>query len=126
MPTLAPLILVIDDEDDFRAILGHILARAGYRVEIASGGASGLGKLRELRPSLVICDLSMPDMTGLEVVRQAREEGDRTPVLMVTVRSQMSSVGEAMASGVDDYILKPFEPEDLLARVAQALRKCGK
>ena len=118
------LILVIDDEEDFRAILQHVLTKAGYRVVQASGGLEGLERFLEEKPDLVVVDLSMPDIDGFEVTRRIRSStrGGDTPVVMSTVRSQLLTVSEGLSVGVTDYVLKPFETEDFLARVGRALR----
>ena len=118
------LILIVDDDDDFRTILRHILLRVGYRVTEAANGTDGLDRFGREVPDLVLLDVSMPDMDGLEVCRRIRASKQRanTPVLMITVRSQLSSVAEGLQAGATDYVLKPFEPEDLVARVAKALR----
>lgn len=116
-------ILVVDDDADFRAILNHFLTRAGYHVDQADGGLEGLKRFDERPPDLVLLDLSMPDIDGLEVCRRLRatEKGRSTPVLMLTVRSQLASVSEGLEAGVNDYVLKPFEPKDLLRRIESVL-----
>jgi DNA-binding response OmpR family regulator len=122
MPSKAR-VLVIDDDDDFRAILRHFLTGAGYAVTEAPGGEEGLRRFGEDKPDLVLLDFSMPDINGLEVCRRLRasENGRSVPVLMLTVRSQISTVAEGLEAGVSDYVLKPFEPKDLLTRIQKAL-----
>lgn len=114
-------ILIVDDEEDFRAILRVVLERAGYRVLQGSNGAEGLERFAAEKPDLMIVDLSMPDMDGIEVTRRLRAQGHKTPILMLTVRSQILTVSEGLASGVTDYILKPFDKDDLLERVQRGL-----
>ena len=116
-------VLIIDDDDDFRAILRHFLTGAGYSVADAPGGEAGLERFAADPPDLVLLDLSMPDIDGLEVCRRLRktDAGKHVPVLMLTVRSQISTVSEGLEAGVNDYVLKPFEPEDLLKRIEKVL-----
>ena len=115
-------ILVVDDEPDFRVIVGAILTRAGYAVRLACDGNQGVAAFRERRPDLVLLDVNMPELDGISACRLMRAEpGSRVPILMFTVRSHLTTAAESMSSGADDYILKPFEVDDLLARIARAL-----
>ncbi|MDP3543012.1 MAG: response regulator [Elusimicrobiota bacterium] len=120
-----PLILIIDDEHDFRVICAHVLERGGYDTATAADGAAGLAAFAERRPDLVVLDGNLPDLDGIEVCRRLRKlpGGGAVPVLMCTVRSAVVSISEGLDAGVTDYVLKPFEMEDLLARVAGALKK---
>lgn len=120
-----PLVLIIDDEHDFRAICAHVLDRGGYDTAAAEDGASGLATFEDRKPDLVVLDGNLPDLDGIEVCRRLRKlpGGDKVPVLMCTVRSAVVSISEGLAAGVTDYVLKPFEMEDLLERVAAALGK---
>ncbi|MBI4370658.1 MAG: response regulator [Elusimicrobia bacterium] len=121
------LILVVDDEHDFRVIARHVLERGGYRVETASDGEEALRRFDALRPDLVVLDGHLPDLDGFEVCRRlrARPSGAKVPILLCTVRSALSTVAEGLAAGADGYVLKPFEMEELLARVAAALKGGG-
>lgn len=120
-----PLVLVVDDEHDFRAIVSHVLDRGGYDVVTAANGEDGLRLFADRAPSLVVLDGNLPDMDGFEVCRRMRAtpEGRHVPVVMCTVRSAVGTVGEGLEAGVDDYVIKPFEMEELLERVAKALEK---
>lgn len=120
-----PLILIIDDEHDFRAICAHVLDRGGYDTATAGDGAAGLAAFVERKPDLVVLDGNLPDMDGIEVCRRLRKlpGGATVPVLMCTVRSAVVSIQEGLDAGVTDYVLKPFEMEDMLARVCDALEK---
>lgn len=120
-----PLILVVDDERDFRAIVGHILERAGYDVVTAEDGASGLRTFTRCKPDLVVLDGHLPDIDGFEVCRRLRAtpDGERVPVLLCTVRSALSTVSAGFDVGATGYVLKPFEMEELLGSVAAALKK---
>jgi DNA-binding response OmpR family regulator len=118
-----PLVLVVDDEHDFRAICVHVLDRGGYDTATASDGASGLAEFAKSKPDLVVLDGNLPDMDGIEVCRRLRKlpGGQKIPVIMCTVRSAVVAIKEGLDAGITDYVLKPFEMEDLLQRVAAAL-----
>jgi DNA-binding response OmpR family regulator len=118
-----PLILIVDDEHDFRAICAHVLERGGYETTAAPDGAAGLAAFQERNPALVVLDGNLPDMDGIEVCRRLRKlpGGGQVPVIMCTVRSAVVSIQDGLDAGVTDYVLKPFEMEHLLARVAAAL-----
>ena len=120
-----PLVLIVDDELDFRAICAHVLDRGGYETATASDGTTGLAAFENFKPDLVVLDGNLPDMDGIEVCRRLRKlpGGDKVPVLMCTVRSTVVSIQEGLEAGVTDYVLKPFEMEDLLERVASAIEK---
>lgn len=120
-----PLILIIDDEHDFRVICAHVLERGGYDMAEAGDGQAGLKVFAERRPDLVVLDGNLPDIDGLEVCRRLRRlpGGEKVPILMCTVRSAMVTVSEGIDAGVTDYVLKPFEMEDLLERISDALKK---
>lgn len=126
--TERPLILIIDDEHDFRAICAHVLDRGGYDTATAADGTAGLSAFADRRPDLVVLDGNLPDMDGIEVCRRLRKlpGGGKVPVLMCTVRSAVVSIQEGLDAGVTDYVLKPFEMTDLLERVADALKKASK
>ena len=123
--TKRPLILIVDDEHDFRAICAHVLDRGGYDTVTAPDGTAGLAAFQERMPDLVVLDGNLPDMDGIEVCRRLRKlpGGDKVPVLMCTVRSAVVMIQDGLDAGVTDYVLKPFEMDDLLERVAAALEK---
>lgn len=120
-----PLVLIIDDEHDFRAICVHVLDRGGYDTVTAQNGAAGLAEFANRKPDLVVLDGNLPDMDGIEVCRRLRSMpgGQKVPVLMCTVRSSVVCVQAGLDAGVTDYVLKPFEMEELITRVAAALKK---
>ncbi|MFI5349990.1 MAG: response regulator transcription factor [Elusimicrobiota bacterium] len=120
-----PLILVVDDEHDFRAIVSHVLRRGGYEVVTAADGAEGLRRFKESEPDLVVLDGQLPDIDGFEVCRRLRAtaRGKTVPILMCTVRSALSTVAAGFEAGATGYVLKPFEMEELLESVADALKK---
>lgn len=123
--TRRPLILVVDDEHDFRAIVSHVLDRGGYDVVAAGNGEDALKMFEDYTPDLVVLDGNLPDMDGIDVCRKLRltEKGKTVPVVMCTVRSAVGTVGEGLSAGVTDYVVKPFEMEELLERVEKALKK---
>ena len=120
-----PLILIVDDEHDFRAICAHVLDRGGYDTVTAEDGMAGLAAFSDRKPDLVVLDGNLPDLDGIEVCRRLRKlpGGEKVPVLMCTVRSAVVTIQDGLDAGVTDYVLKPFEMDDLLERVAGALKK---
>jgi len=124
----APLILVVDDEHDFRAIIGHVLATGGYDVVTAGDGMDGLRVFAERLPDLVVLDGHLPDIDGFEVCRRLRAspEGATVPILLCTVRSALSTVAAGLEAGATGYVLKPFEMEELLEKVEAALKAAKK
>jgi len=118
----AKRILVIDDEFQITRVLKRSLAAHRYDVRTASDGESGLDLFRDFHPDLVITDLSMPEMTGIEVCREIRRASS-VPVIILSVRGEERTKVEALDAGADDYITKPFGMDELLARVRVALRR---
>lgn len=118
-------ILVIEDEKDYRELLSHILQKAGYEPVLASNGEEGLRAVAEGSPDMVLLDLNLPDTDGYEVCRRIREDPKRgkLPVIMVTVQSEMPNIVKGLRQGADDYLTKPFEAEEVLARVATLFRQ---
>mgnify|MGYP001612631442 CR=1 FL=1 len=116
-------ILIVEDESDFRDLIGHLLSEKGYDVDTAANGEEGLRLYGELAPDLVLLDVHLPDMTGFEICRKIRAEGPRatTPILICTVRSEVAPVAEGLGSGATDYVIKPFQVSDLLDRISAAL-----
>jgi two-component system response regulator MprA len=115
-------ILVIEDEDKILQFLQRGLTYEGYRVDTAADGAAGLGLARAEAPDLVILDWMLPGMDGLEVCRRLRAGGP-TPILMLTARESVSDRVLGLDAGADDYLVKPFEFDELLARVRALLRR---
>ena len=118
-------ILVVDDDAELRRSLQRILGLADYEVVTAGDGREALGVLSNGRFALVVLDLAMPPPDGLEVCRQLRAGGDRTPVLMLTALGAVGDRVEGLEAGADDYLVKPFAVEELLARVRALLRRAG-
>jgi len=115
-------ILIVDDEAHIVELVRLYLEREGFRVDSASDGAQGLRLNRELRPALVILDLMLPEVDGLEVCRQARAESD-VPIVMLTARDEDIDKIVGLELGADDYLTKPFNPRELVARVKAILRR---
>jgi len=115
-------ILVIEDEDRILQFLRRGLTYEGYRVETAGDGASGLASARETPPDVVILDWMLPGLDGLEVCRRLRAAGD-VPILMLTAKEAVSDRVQGLDAGADDYLVKPFEFDELLARLRALLRR---
>ena len=116
-------VLVVDDERAVRNALRRAFTLAGYDVAEADGGQAALSTLARSSPDLVVLDVLMPDVDGLEVCRRLRASGDRTPVLMLTARETVADRVAGLDAGADDYVVKPFDLDELLARVRALLRR---
>jgi two-component system response regulator MprA len=116
-------VLVVDDEPAVRNALRRAFTLAGYDVAEADGGESAVSMLAHKSPDLVVLDVLMPDVNGLEVCRRMRAAGDRTPVLMLTARETVADRVAGLDAGADDYVVKPFDLDELLARVRALLRR---
>ena len=115
-------VLVVDDDPKITQLLRRTLSLEGYRVRTADSGAAGLDAARSQQPDLVILDVLMPGMDGLEVCRRLRASS-ATPILMLTAKDEVGDRVEGLDSGADDYVVKPFALEELLARVRALLRR---
>ena len=115
-------ILIIDDDPQIRRVMKVILAGERYEVFEARSGEAALLKFREFLPDLVLLDLNMPGMGGLETCRSIREQSE-VPIIVVTVRREESEKVELLDAGADDYITKPFGKQEVLARIRAALRR---
>ncbi|MBD2865759.1 response regulator transcription factor [Paenibacillus oceani] len=118
-------ILVIDDDDKITSMLRRSLAFEGYSVVTANNGAEGLKQMLALEPNLLILDVMMPHMDGWEVCRRVREGGSQVPILMLTAKDEIADRVKGLDLGADDYLVKPFALEELLARVRSLLRRRG-
>jgi two-component system, OmpR family, KDP operon response regulator KdpE len=114
-------VLVIDDEPPIRKLLRMGLGTQGYRVIEAADGQSALDHMRE-KPDLVILDLGLPDMQGLELLRTMRTRDERVPIVVLSSRADETAKVQALDLGADDYVTKPFGMDELLARIRAALR----
>ncbi|GBD13287.1 Transcriptional regulatory protein KdpE [bacterium HR24] len=117
-----PLVLAVDDEPGILRLLKQELSAQGFRVLVASSGEEALRVAEEHRPDIVLLDVLMPDMSGLEVMRRLREQSNAA-VILVTARDTDMDKVRGLEMGADDYIVKPFSPEELAARVRAVLRR---
>jgi two-component system alkaline phosphatase synthesis response regulator PhoP/two-component system response regulator ResD len=115
-------VLVVDDERNIVQLVKLYLGKDGFRVEAAANGREALEKARSLAPDLVLLDLMLPEIDGLEVCRQLRKSGD-TPIIMLTARGDDVDKIVGLELGADDYLTKPFNPRELVARVKAVLRR---
>lgn len=115
-------LLIIEDEKKIARFLELELAHEGYRVLLAANGLDGLEAMLEARPDLVLLDIMLPGLNGIEVLRRLRKEST-VPVILLTARDELSDKVTGLDLGADDYITKPFRIEELLARVRAALRR---
>jgi len=118
-------VLVADDDDDILELVAFRLERAGYEVITARDGSQALAKAQEHRPDLAVLDVMMPGLNGYEVTRQLRaEEATRAiPVILLTARVQEADVSRGFEAGADDYLRKPFSPQELRSRVQAILAR---
>ena len=112
-------ILIVEDDEDVRALIAHKLRRAGHEVSEAGDGLEGLEVARASVPDLVVLDWMMPKLTGVEVSAEIRADTSLTQprILLLTAKSQDSDIAQALAAGADAYLIKPFRANDLLERV---------
>jgi len=122
---MAIKILAIDDEEDYRVILKDVLEGAGYEVRVAVDGEDALSALKSYSPEIILVDWMMPRMDGQSFVQSLRRSGAHkgVPVVMLTVKQTADDELDALHFGVDDFIIKPFAAEDLLARIRAVLRR---
>jgi len=116
-------ILVVDDDPRITDLLRRVLAYEGYSVVSAASGKEALNRTLERPPDLIVLDIMIPGLDGLEVARRLRAAGDNVPILMLTARDAVSDRVKGLETGADDYLVKPFAPEELVARVKALLRR---
>ena len=116
-------ILTVDDSRAVRMIVTKQIRDLGFDVEEAEDGLLGLAQMEETKFDLVVLDVTMPNLDGPGMLTQLRERGDQTPVLMLTSESKRSIVAGLMKLGISDYILKPFKPDELRAKILKALKQ---
>ena len=116
------LLLLVDDEKNIIELERLYLDKEGYEIQVAYDGKSALDKVRSLKPDLIILDLMLPGIDGWEVCRRVRQESD-TPIIMLTARDQDVDKIVGLEIGADDYLTKPFNPRELVARVKAILRR---
>ncbi len=118
-------ICIIEDEPALREQLAAALRRAGHTVDLAADGTEGLYALTEYPADLAIVDLGLPGLTGLELIRRVRADGRRLPILILTARDRWQDKVAGLDAGADDYLTKPFQFEELLARVQALIRRAA-
>ena len=121
---MAKTILLVEDEANLVELLKFRLENNGYNVETATDGKEGLNKIRHLRPDLVLLDIMMPKMHGYDVCKLAKSN-DRTkniPIIMLTAHAQSKDMQEAVKSGAEAFITKPFEPKELIEKIEKFLK----
>ena len=116
-------LLVVDDDRALRDVLRRALTLAGYEVRMSETGAGALAEVTSSVPDAVVLDIGLPDIDGLEVCRLLRREGNRVPVLMLTARDAVSDRIDGLDAGADDYLVKPFDIDELKARLRALLRR---
>ena len=116
-------VLVVEDDEDIAQVLQRSLRMEGYEVRLAFDGEAGLSEAKDFLPDLVVLDLGLPKLDGLEVARRLREGEDDVPILILTARDALESRVDGLDMGADDYLVKPFERQELLARLRALLRR---
>lgn len=116
-------ILIVEDERKIARFVELELKHEGYEVDYAGNGTEGLAKILDTDPDLVVLDVMLPEMSGIEVCRKAREEGVSTPIIMLTAKDDVMDKVNGLDNGADDYMTKPFAIEELLARIRVALNR---
>jgi two-component system response regulator MprA len=121
-PGRNPRVLVVEDDEEIAGVLQRSLRMEGYEVRVSGDGEAALTDARSFVPDLVVLDLGLPKLDGMEVARRLRAEDD-TPILMLTARDEVESRVEGLDTGADDYLVKPFDRQELLARLRALLRR---
>ncbi len=118
-------LLLVDDEENLRTMLAAALSHSGFDVVSASNGRDALTMTKEVLPDLILLDVMMPDLDGFEVCRRLRAEYVKVPIIFLTARDETSDKVRGLTTGGDDYLVKPFSLEELVARVEAVLRRSG-
>lgn len=123
IPSTKPIsttVMVVEDDNIVSTMLKHLLERRGYQIEIASDGRRAAEMIdSEVPPALILLDVMLPFVDGFELIRQIRRNGawEKVPIIMLTAKTREEDIVRALESGADDYIVKPFQPQELIARV---------
>ena len=120
-----PKLLLVDDETAIMDRLAPFLSRAGFDVKVAADGEAALKEVVSYNPDLIVLDVLMPRLDGREVLRQLRQKGDWTPIILLTQVGESAERAMALMEGADDYINKPFDPNELAARIKTVLRRAS-
>lgn len=118
-----PHLLLVDDDEAITGALGSFLERSGYRVTIAGDGLEAIASVARERPALVVCDVLMPRLDGREFVRRMRADDPTLPIILLTQVGESWERSAALDEGADDYLNKPFDPQELLSRIRAVLRR---
>ncbi len=117
--------LVVEDQPELRGQLSSLLKAAGFAVDAAEDGEEGLFQATELPLDIAVVDLGLPKLDGVELIRRVRKQGQNVPILILTARGRWQEKVEGLEAGADDYLTKPFQPEELIARVRALIRRKG-
>jgi DNA-binding response OmpR family regulator len=118
-----PLVLVVDDDEQIRKALERALRLEGFAVEVADGGRRALELVEELRPEVIVLDVVMPDLSGVSVTSRLRERDVETPICILSARDEVQDRVAGLKAGADDYMIKPFDLDELVARLRALLRR---
>jgi two-component system OmpR family response regulator len=121
----ATRLLLVDDEDNLRSMLEAALRHSGFDVHPVANGRDAIAAVPRVQPDLIVLDVMLPDLDGFDVCKRLRTSGDRTPVLFLTARDATEDKVRGLTLGGDDYLVKPFSLEELVARIAAVLRRTG-
>ncbi len=116
-------VLVVEDDAEIAQVLQRSLRMEGYEVKLAADGVAGLEEAHAFLPDLIVLDLGLPRLDGVDVAKRLRDDGDEVPILMLTARDALESRVQGLDVGADDYLVKPFERQELLARLRALLRR---
>jgi DNA-binding response OmpR family regulator len=116
-------VLVVEDDEEIAQVLQRSLRMEGYEVKLAGDGVRGLEEAHAFLPDLIVLDLGLPRLDGVDVAKRLRDDGDEVPILMLTARDALDSRVKGLDVGADDYLVKPFERQELLARMRALLRR---
>jgi DNA-binding response OmpR family regulator len=124
----APTVLIVDDDPLLIALVRHKLQRRGYAVETAPDGGAGLEAARKLKPEIIVLDIMMPVLDGRSVLQHLREDPAlaKVPVVMLSARGREEDIVDLLKLGASDYLIKPFSPEELVARIDRLVRNAEK
>jgi len=118
-------LLLVDDEDNLRSMLEAALRHSGFDVHPVANGRDAIEAVPQVRPDLIVLDVMLPDLDGFDVCKRLRSSGDRTPVLFLTARDATEDKVRGLTLGGDDYLVKPFSLDELVARITAVLRRAG-
>ena len=119
-------IMLIDDDESLQVLIGQIAERDGYAYCCAGGGEEGLAMLRAERPDFLILDVMLPDTNGFEICGTIRDEGRKVPIMFLSAKGDIVDKSIGFKAGADDYLVKPFQPEELSLRIKAHLRRRSK